>query len=66
MSRSNTTKTARRLEKLYDTKAHGTKHSTVMSLLRDKGLEGTMVQLEAWGMKPLHAALLDGPTKGAK
>jgi hypothetical protein len=52
MTRSNTTRTARKLERLYNTKAHGTKHATVMRLLHNVGLEGTIQQLEAWGMKP--------------
>jgi hypothetical protein len=51
-TRSKTTKTARQLERLYNTKAHGTKHGTVMRLLHNVGLEGTIRQLEAWGMKP--------------
>ena len=51
-TRSKTTKTARKLERLYNTKAHGTKHSTVMRLLHNVGLEGTIQQLEAWGMTP--------------
>lgn len=46
------TREARRLERLYNTKAHGTKHATVMRLLHNHGLEGTIVQLESWGMRP--------------
>ena len=49
--RSRTTKDARRLEKVYDTKAHGTKHRTVMQLIHDRGLDGAIEQLEAWGLK---------------
>jgi hypothetical protein len=43
-SQSTETKTARKLEKLYRTKEHpgGPKHSTVMRLLRERGLEKTM------------------------
>jgi GH24 family phage-related lysozyme (muramidase) len=51
-NRSHETKDARKLEKLYNTKEHGTSHSTVMRLIREKGLEGAMAQLESWGMKP--------------
>jgi hypothetical protein len=52
MGRDATTRTARRLERLYETKKHGTKHATIMRLLHNVGLEGTIRQLEAWGMKP--------------
>lgn len=50
--RSSMTKEARRIERLYGTKAHGTKHGTVMRLLHNVGLEGCIQQLEAWGLKP--------------
>ena len=50
--RSRATKDARRLERLYRTKEHGTGHQTVLRLLRERGLEGAIQQLEAWGMKP--------------
>jgi hypothetical protein len=50
-NRGHDVKDARKLEKLYATKAHGTKHSTVLRLVREKGLEGAIEQLEAWGMK---------------
>lgn len=53
MGRSSMTREARRLERLYNTKAHGTKHGTVMRLLHNVGLEKTIEQLEAWGMKPV-------------
>jgi hypothetical protein len=49
-SRSTETKNARKLERLYRTKEHGTKHTTVLNLIRDHGLDGAMAQLEAWGM----------------
>jgi len=49
-NRSTATKTARKLEKLYRTKEHGTKHTTVLRLLTERGLDGTIEQLEAWGM----------------
>ena len=52
-NRSAATREARRLERLYDTKAHGTKHSTILRLLHDVGLEKTIEQLEAWGMRPV-------------
>jgi len=52
MSKGGDSKEARRLEKLYDTKAHGTGHQTVLRLIREKGLDGAIAQLEAWGMKP--------------
>lgn len=52
MGRNSTTREARRLEHLYQTKKHGTKHGTVMRLLHNVGLEGAIRQLEAWGMKP--------------
>lgn len=52
MGRDSTTREARRLERLYQTKKHGTKHGTVMRLLHNVGLEGAILQLEAWGMKP--------------
>jgi hypothetical protein len=52
MGRSSTTREARRLERLYQTKKHGTKHGTIMRLLHNVGLEGAIAQLEAWGMKP--------------
>jgi hypothetical protein len=55
-NRSSATKTARKLERLYDTKTHGTKHGTIMRLLHNVGLEGTIQQLEAWGMKPAAVA----------
>ena len=54
-TRSKTTTTARQLERLYNTKAHGTKHGTVMRLLHNVGLEKTIEQLEAWGMKANEA-----------
>lgn len=43
---------ARRLEKLYGTKAHGTSYQTVLNLVRERGLDGAIKQLEEWGMKP--------------
>ena len=46
-------KDARRLEKLYDTKARGTTHTTVLRLIRERGIEGAIAQLEAWGMRPV-------------
>jgi hypothetical protein len=49
---SQETKDARRLEKLYRTKEHDCAHSTVLRLIREKGIEGAKKQLEAWGMKP--------------
>ena len=49
--RSTATRNARRLERLYQTKAHGVKHMTVLSLLSERGLDGAIEQLEAWGMK---------------
>jgi hypothetical protein len=49
-NRSTATKTARKLEKLYQTKKHGTNHMTVLRLLAERGLDGTIEQLEAWGM----------------
>jgi hypothetical protein len=54
--RSRDTKDARKIEKLYDTKAYGTKHSTVVRLIREKGLEGAMTQLEEWGLKRVDVA----------
>jgi len=50
--RSHATKDARRLERLYRTKEHGTAHQTVLRLIRECGLEGAIQQLEVWGMKP--------------
>jgi hypothetical protein len=44
---------ARRLEKLYDTKANGIRHSTILHLIQERGLNGTIVQLESWRMKPV-------------
>ncbi len=52
-NRSHATKDARKLEKLYRTKEHGTKHTTVLRLISEHGLEGAMRQLEAWGMTPV-------------
>lgn len=52
-NQSRETKDARDLERLYDTKAYGTKHQTVLRLVRERGLEGAMAQLEAWGMVPM-------------
>lgn len=49
------TREAKRLERLYGTKAQGTSHTTVLRLVRDRGLEGAIAQLEAWGMKPTEA-----------
>ena len=49
--RSTATRNARRLERLYQTKAHGVKHMTVLRLLSERGLDGAIEQLEAWGMK---------------
>jgi hypothetical protein len=49
-NRSTATKNARRLEKLYGTKAHGVKHMTVLRLVNERGLDGAIEQLEAWGM----------------
>ena len=49
---SSASKHARRLEKLYNTKAHGTKYMTVLRLVEERGVEGAIKQLEAWGMKP--------------
>jgi hypothetical protein len=43
---------ARQLERLYRTKEHGTGHQTVLRLIRERGLDGAIQQLEAWGMKP--------------
>jgi len=51
-NRGNDSKEARKLEKLYRTKEHGTGHQTVLRLIREKGLDGAIAQLEAWGMKP--------------
>lgn len=51
-NQSHRTKTARKLEKLYATKAHGTKHGTIMRLLENHGLDGCINQLEAWGLRP--------------
>lgn len=50
-NRGRDTKDARKLEKLYDTKAHGVKHMTVLNLVREHGLDLAMEQLEAWGLK---------------
>lgn len=50
-NQSSRTKEARRIERLYNTKAHGTKHGTVMRLIENHGIEGCIQQLEAWGMK---------------
>ncbi len=50
-NRSHDSKDARKLEKLYDTKRHGTNHSTVLRLIQEKGLDGAIEQLEAWGMR---------------
>ena len=47
------TRDARAIEVLYDTKAHGTGHQTVVRLIQERGLDGAIEQLEAWGMKPL-------------
>ena len=59
-NRSRTTKEAR---KLYGTKAQGTSHQTVMNLLHERGLDGTIAQLEAWGMRPIATgvAIEEGP-----
>ncbi len=50
-SRGTASKQARMLEKVYETKKHGTKHMTVLRLVQEQGLEGAIDQLEAWGMK---------------
>ena len=42
---------ARELEKLYATKARGTKYQTVLRLVRTVGYAGAAAQLEAWGHK---------------
>lgn len=55
------TKRARELEKLYDTKAHGTNHTTVLRLVLDHGFEGAAKQLEAWGMTASPTAGRTGP-----
>jgi hypothetical protein len=52
-NRSAASKGARKLEKLYNTKGHGTKHSTVLRLVEERGLEGAIQQLESWGMAPV-------------
>lgn len=52
MKREALKREARRIERLYATKEHGTSHSTVLRLLRDQGAEATIAQLEAWGMRP--------------
>jgi hypothetical protein len=52
-SRGGKNKDAKRLMALYDCKKHGTKYSTVLNLLKERGLEGAITQLEAWGMKPV-------------
>lgn len=49
-NRSHDTKDARKIEKLYNTKGHGTSHSTVLRLIRERGLDGAISQLESWGM----------------
>lgn len=49
-NRSRETKDARSLEKLYQTKANGVKHMTVLRLVTERGLDGAIEQLEAWGM----------------
>lgn len=48
---SKETREARRIERLYSTKANGCAHSTVIRLLREQGTEGCLRQLEAWGMR---------------
>ena len=51
-NRSQATRDARRIEKLYKTKEHGTKHQTVLHLIQERGVDGCIEQLEAWGMSP--------------
>jgi len=54
-NQSKDTKEARRLEKLYGTREQGTAHSTVLRLVRQRGVEGAAAQLVAWGLKPVTA-----------
>jgi hypothetical protein len=60
-NRSHTTKDARKLEKLYDTKSHGVSHSTVLRLIQERGLDGAIEQLEAWGMKRVTGTIEPEP-----
>ena len=51
-NRTTAQRDARRLEKLYATKEHGTKYTTVLRLVVERGLEGAIRQLEDWGLTP--------------
>lgn len=51
--RSQSTRDARRLERLYGTKAGGTNHYTVLRLIRQRGLDGAIEELEAMGFRPV-------------
>ena len=50
-TRGGKNKDVKRLMALYDCKKHGTKYSTVLNLLKERGLEGAITQLEDWGMR---------------
>jgi hypothetical protein len=63
---SHRTKTARKLEKLYSTKAHDVKHQTIMRLLEDRGLDGTINQLEAWGLRPCTGTSPEDPQSSSR
>jgi len=68
-NRSRATKDARKLEKLYGTKARQIAHSTILRLIRERGLDGAIQQLEAWGLTPtmpqpdrIDGSIADEPT----
>lgn len=60
-NRTTAQRNARRLMKVYDVKAHGSCYTTVLRLVRERGLDATIEQLEAWGMKPIGSNESDAP-----
>ena len=58
-TRSTESRNARRLERLYGTKASGIQYTTVLRLIRDRGLDGAMLELESRGLKPVVAIVPD-------
>lgn len=53
MSNARNSKDAKRLTKLYGTRERGVGHQRVLLLIRERGLDGAIAELEAMGFRPL-------------
>ena len=63
MSNARNSKDAKRLTKLYGTRERGVGHQRVLLLIRERGLDGAIEEIEAMGFRPLTPSETPCPTR---